>query len=397
MREINYDESRVPPYTLPDPLRDTDGKVLTDPAAWPGRRAEILALFADHVYGRAPATPPPSWDMLEEGVAVGGRALRRQVRLRVAAGGGAVDMDLLLLLPSVRRAPAPVFLGLNFHGNHTVTDDPAVRLPGSWVSGGDGRAREADRGRDAGAWALETLLARGYGLATLYCGDVEPDRAEPMGQGIRSLVPGGPAGAAHAWGALAAWAWGLRRAMDYLETDSDVDSRRVAVMGHSRLGKAALWAGAQDERFALVVSNNSGCGGAALSRRQLGESVARINASFPHWFCPAFHRYDDREWELPVDQHMLLALVAPRPLYVGSAVDDRWADPRGEFLSALAAAPVYRLLGTDGLAAAEMPGPQQPVGSTIGYHLRPGGHGVTAYDWERYLDAADRQMRRAGG
>ncbi len=396
MREIHYDEAKVPPYALPDPLRFADGSPVAAPDGWWRRRTEILRAFEQHVYGRTPVFPqPPSFEVVEErGDALDGRAWRRQVRITVPVPPRALSMDLLLHLPSAPARPCPLFLGLNFGGNHSVVSDPDVRLPRSWVGGAasiDGRATEAGRGRDTGSWPLEAILARGYGLATLYCGDVEPDRPDGFTEGARGLLtPDGPGGEADAWGALGAWAWGLSRVMDYLEGLERVDRERVAVMGHSRLGKAALWAGAQDERFALVISNNSGCGGAALSRRQFGETVARINTSFPHWFCPGFRRYNDREDELPVDQHMLIALVAPRPVYIASAEADRWADPRGEFLAARGADPVYRLLCGEGLAAEEWPAVNRPVQSRIGYHLRPGGHGVTLYDWERFMDFADR-------
>ena len=396
MREIHTDEARVPAFILPEALRRSHGSPVEGAQAWDGRRREILELFRSHVYGAAPPLPAATWERLEEGRAPDGAAVRRQVRIWIRAGQRSVGLDLLLYLPPAPR-PAPVFLGLNFGGNHTIDPDPAILLPRSWVGGRPPEAVEhsataAGRGRAAGSWPLAAILARGYGLATLYCGDAEPDHAEGGPAGLRGLTPpGDPRGG---WGALGAWAFALQRACDYLRADADVDPAAIAVMGHSRLGKAALWAGAQDERFALVVSNNSGCGGAALFRREFGETIAAINRSFPHWFCRAFHDYDDREAELPVDQHMLLGLCAPRPLYVASAQEDLWADPRGEFLAALGADPVYRLLGRDGLGVREMPPLQRPVTTTIGYHIRPGGHGLTPYDWQAFLDFADLRLPR---
>lgn len=402
----NYDESQVPAYDLPDPLISQAGQPVVTRAAWvEQRRGEVLELFAEHVYGHTPAgSVKPTFVVRADAEAFGGLARRKEVTVYPLGRSDGPSFDLLLYLPARAERPAPVFLGLNFRGNHTVAADPEIRLSERWMPDDaehgvvNHRATEAARGTSAGRWPIEMIVRRGYGLATVYCGDFEPDHEAGWKSGIRAALS--PDGAETRWrpgdwGCIGAWAWGLSRALDYLEQDEAVDARRVAVMGHSRLGKTALWAGAQDERFAMVISNDSGEGGAALARRRFGETTAIINRAFPHWFCGRFKDYSDHEDLLPVDQHMLIALVAPRPAYIASAEDDRWADPRGEFLSAKHASPVYELLGVPGLGVVDMPGVHQPVGQTLGYHMRAGRHDVTDYDWARYLDFADRHWAAA--
>lgn len=413
--EANYDEAKVPAYTLPDPLRFADGRPVRSARQWRReRRAEVLELFRDQVYGHSPARPAGMTFETRsvEPRALEGRATRREVRIWLTGRPEGPWMDLLLYVPNAERRPVPAFLALNFEGNHSVTWETGVTVTPRWVRNDPkegrvgNRATEKSRGSAASRWPIRSILDRGFAVATAYYGDIEPDHAEGWKDGVRSIFPAdgareaAPAAeriqelAPNAWGAIGAWAWGLSRALDYLQTDPGVDGRRVAVLGHSRLGKTALWAGAQDERFALVISNDSGEGGAALARRCFGEQTLRINTSFPHWFCANYKRYNEREQELPVDAHELIALAAPRPIYVASAAKDLWADPHGEFLAAQAAGPVYALFHLQGVGVETMPAVDHPVGDTIGYHVRTGVHDVTDYDWARYLDFAHRHLRR---
>ena len=401
---INRDESKVPAYTLPDPLQRADGKRVTDPQQWlHQQRAVLLKLFADNVYGRMPAKPGNMKFKITsvDSFALGGSAIRKQVTILFTNTASAPSMDLLIYLPKSAKGPVPVFMGLNFYGNQTIHADSGIRLSTQWMMNDEqmglvnNRATEVSRGKNAGKWAVEEIIKRGYGLATAYYGDLEPDHPDGWKTGIRTTLKTELSIHENEWGAIGAWAWGLSRIMDYLETDADVDAKKVVITGHSRLGKACLWAAANDERFAIVVSNNSGEGGAALSKRWFGETIEKINTSFPHWFAPAFKQYNKHPEKLPVDMHILLALMAPRPLYVASAADDWWADPKGEFLSAKNAEPVYSLFGKKGLGVNAMPPVDHPVGETIRYHIRTGKHDFTLYDWQQYLDFADKQFGRS--
>ncbi len=403
--EPNYDESKVPPYVLPELLAGADGSAIRTVDEWESvRRPEILDLFERYVYGRVPqGTCTQTNEILKHrGNALNGLADRREMKISLAGNDKVVSFNLLVYLPAGAEEPVPVFMGYNFYGNHTVQPDTGILVTGSWVRNQEdyhirnNQASDSSRGVRASRWPVQMILERGYGLATIYYGDIDPDFHDEFLNGVHPLLygPGQKMPTSDEWGSIAAWAWGLSRAMDYLETWDAIDPSRVIVIGHSRLGKTALWAGACDERFSMVVSNNSGCGGAALSRREFGETVERINTSFPHWFCRNFHDYNRRVDELPVDQHMLVALMAPRPVYIASAEEDLWADPKGEYLSGYHAAVAYNLYRPTILDPVQ-PDINTPLKeSLIGYHVRSGGHDITEYDWEQFLDFADLHLSR---
>ncbi|MCA9084489.1 MAG: acetylxylan esterase [Planctomycetaceae bacterium] len=400
---FNYDETKVPSFELPDVLTTAAGEPVTTTQQWKEvRRPEILHLFEEHVFGTLPKNAVRLRVRERSSVnnAVNGKALRRELIVSFSDDDNGPAMEILIYTPVHAPGPVPCFLALNFNGNHSIEADPSIHLSESWMREDakrgniNHRATEATRGSAASRWPVEMIIDRGYGLATIYYGDIDPDFDDGFQNGIHAMLEQNPQQRpANAGGSISAWSWGLSRALDILELDAKVDGRKVAVMGHSRLGKTSLWAGATDERFAMVISNDSGCGGAALSRRCFGETVRRINTSFPHWFCRNHRQYNDNENALPVDHHMLLALMAPRPVYVASAEEDQWADPRGEMLSLYYATPVFELFGKKGLSSDQLPPVNEPIQTDVGYHIRTGKHDVTDFDWTQYLNFADRHLK----
>ena len=393
------EESKVPKYILPKLLKSDSGKKIENQIEWERiRRPEILEHFASQMYGKIPGIlPSPEVRILEEAtLALKNKAIRKQIQLAFKNEADSICMNILIYTPN-KKLMAPVFLGYNFAGNYLLHNDPFILIDGKKENelSGDSfeRFKTQKRGERTSRWAIEKIIESGYGLVTLNYNDVDPDKND-FSDGIHSLLYNSyqikPED--DQWGSISAWAWGMSRVMDYLETDNLIDEKKVILFGHSRLGKTSLWAGALDQRFSIVISNNSGCGGAALSRRRFGEKVSDITTNWSHWFAKNFQKYSENESSLPIDQHMLIALIAPRPVYVASASKDSWADPRGEFISAKQASKVYRLYGMQGIELYDYPKVNTPIHQSIGYHLRDGKHDVTVYDWTQYIKFANMHL-----
>ncbi|QDS93109.1 hypothetical protein FF011L_18640 [Roseimaritima multifibrata] len=369
---FNYREADVPEYQLPEILKNEAGEVVTA-GDWPARRSELMELFREHVYGRRPDVPyEVRFDVVHEQKGIwDGAANAREVKVRILAGGSEYSYTLLVFVPILEgdkaAKPLPTIIHLN---NRDFPDfEKAIAEPDDF-------------------WPVRMICEQGFVAAAVSTKQIDPDAKNRFDDGIRGFLAkaSGQKPTPSSWGALSSWGWGVSRAIDYLLTMPEVDKTRIAMVGHSRGGKAALWAAAEDPRIAIAYSNNSGCGGAALSRRQFGETVDRITTSFPYWFCGRFRQYANQEAKLPVDQHQLVALVAPRAVYITSATEDLWADPHGEYLSLIEAAPAFELLGEESIVQPTMPAAdkQRIVGKT-GYHIRTGGHGLTPFDWQQFM------------
>jgi hypothetical protein len=404
IRPPNYDESKASNYTLVSVLSGPDGKRIESKDQWPAQRRYLVELFATEEYGFAPKDPVSiRTEVFDDAPAVLGGELqanirRRQIAVYLEREGRSVRVDLALWSPK-DRSNAPCFLGLNFRGNQSTCDDPKIKLTSSWCDNRNpgvqnNKATESSRANQSERWPIAQIVAEGFAVATAHYSDIDPDYDDGFENGVHGLFPEHRIDEKNPsrWGSLAAWAWGLSRLADVLEKLDGIDPKGLMVVGHSRLGKTALWAGANDQRFQLVVSNNSGCGGAALSKRVYGESVARINTSFPHWFNRNFRKYNDREETMAFDQHQLIAAIAPRSVYIASASNDKWADPLGELLSGYHASEAFAMLGLKGLEDKELPAVQTPIGQgSIGYHLRQGEHDILLYDWQQFMAFAKRQ------
>ena len=385
---VNYDEARVGTYTLPDPLTLLDGKTVRDSQTWfSKRRPEIVGLFEENQYGRSPGRPPGmTFDVFDKGSpAFDGKAMRKQVTIYFSSDRNGPRMDLLEYVPAGATRPVPLLLNLSFTANSSAVDDPGVKPGEIWNR--DKKRVPAAGGRSFGRLNVLPFLAHGIGVATIYYGDIDPDFAGGIPYGVRALYlkPGQSEPAAGEWGSIAAWAWGLSRAMDYLETDHRVDATRVAILGVSRLGKTVMWAGARDTRFAMVIASCSGEGGAALSRRNYGETIQHLAVRYGYQFCANYAKYGEHVDRFPVDANLLVSLIAPRPLLLQTGDQDKWSDPKGEFLAAVAAEPVYRLLGKQGLGTDQLPPAGQPILHDIGYLMHAGGHGTVPSDWDVFL------------
>ncbi len=394
----NYNETSVKPYILPDNLSYSNGEKICSPKEWEQtKRKEIITHYTKDIYGSLPHSTlePIAITLVEQNNSVlNDIAIRKQINIKFVKNNRNLDVNILVYLPKKIKSPH-VFIAYNFYGNHTIIKDTSIVLTNSWLKNNKelgiikNYATEKSRGKRNYRWPLEKMIKNGFGLATVYYGDIDPDR-DNFTDGVHPLFykPNQQEPLSHEWGSISAWAWGSSRVLDYLKKDLHTKDSKFILFGHSRLAKTALWAGALDDRFDIVIANNSGCGGAALFRRKYGETISIINNKYPHWFSKNFKKYNDKEELLPVDQHMLISLIAPRPVYIASATNDLWADPKGEYLSAYYATLVYELYEKKGLVNSKLPKHNKPIHQNIGYHIRKGKHDVTNYDWIQFMTFA---------
>jgi hypothetical protein len=402
---VNYTEAKTGAYTLPDPLRMGDGRPVTDAAMWwEQRRPEILEMLETQQFGRVPGRPAQlHFEITDPGTpAFDGTATRKQVTIYFTEDRTDHYLDLLLYVPANATSPAPVLLQLGWVANNLVVEDPGVKVGRLWDRERGKRVPavpSAERRGPPRVLTVRPLLERGFATAVFNYTDVEPDALNAIAHGIRGayLEPGQTEPAPDAWGAIAAWTWGISRVIDYLETDPAIDATRIAVTGASRLGKTVLWAGAREPRLACVIASISGEGGAALSRRDYGETVAHLVAPtrYPYQFARNYQNWAGRMHEAPFDAHLLLALIAPRPLLLQTGNTDKWSDPYGEFLAAKAATPVYTLLGKTGIDVYSLPPPGKPVLNSLGYTIHDGGHSVLPADWDVFLEFLQKHLTPA--
>lgn len=392
------DEELMPKHTLEQPL--LNGKMpIKDVLTWKEKRKKIYHFFETQVYGKTPTSWKGTKIISEKSKYVhDNKVIMQQLKIQLTDHGPIVN-TIIFKPNSIGTHPA--FMGLNFKGNHTIHNDSDIDITSSWVRNDkktgltNNKARAKDRGISSSRWPVELVTQQGFALISTYYGDIDPDFDDGFKNGIHAAIKAGTSAlpAKDEWGSISAWSWGLSRILDALDESTNIKTDEVFVIGHSRLGKTALWSGVRDPRFAGAIVNNSGCGGAAPSKRGFGETVSRINTNFPHWFADNFLQYSNNEAALPYDQHHLVAICAPTPVYIASATKDLWADPKGEFLSAKLASPVYELMTGSGLGISDFPNPNTPSIGRVSYHLREGKHDITEYDWKCYIQFAEKFIK----
>lgn len=397
--EVNYTEAKVPQYALPEILKTKNGTPIKTIKQWNRHRDYLLKLFIENKYGPNPNLQPKvHYELIHEKEVFNGKAIQRQIAILFDDFPTLSPINILIYLPKNKINPV-VFFGLNFEGNHSLSEDKDIEITKNWVNDyqknaaivKDNRATEASRNSAIiETWPFEKIIDAGFAVATAFHADIEPDRPDGWQESLRNFITEKER---KNWSTMGVWAWGLRQMVNYLESDADLAKGKKIIIGHSRMGKAALWAAAQDIRIDGIISNESGEGGAALSKREYGETIEIINSKFPHWFSENYKKFNKNSAGLPFDSHQLLGLMAPRPLYVSSAEGDQWADPTGEFLALKEANPVYALFGKKGIIENIQPPVNQPIGQYNKYHYRSGKHYLNEYDWAQYLDWAKDNFR----